>query len=131
SFAYQMNIAYYWLYQANYSRAVAGFRQALVLNPDDQGQVPVLMYCEAKRGNRQQARRFLEELTATTPRSDYERAVVYAGLEQADSSMYYLKQAADGGYFYRDTKVMPVFQPYHKTLAFRAVLRRYNLAENP
>ena len=57
------------------------------------------------------------------------RAVVHAGLEQADSSMHYLKKASDGGYLYRDTKVMPVFRPYHKTLAFRAVLRRHNLAD--
>ena len=129
SFAYQMNIAHYWLCKSDYGRAVADFRKALVLNPDDRGQIPILMYCEAKRGNRQQARLFLRELTATTPRSDYERAVVYAGLEQADSSMHYLKKAADGGYFYRDTKVTPVFQPYRKTLAFRAVLRRYNLGD--
>ena len=129
SFAYQMSLAYYWLCQSNYGRAAADFRQAIVLNPDDRGQVPILVYCEAKRGNRQQARLFIRELTATTARSDYERAVVYAGLEQADSSMHYLKKAAEGGYFYRDTKVMPVFRPYHKTLAFRAVLRRYNLAD--
>lgn len=129
SFAYQMNIAHYWLYKSDYGRAVADFRQALVLNPDDRGQVPILMYCEAKRGNHQQARLFIRQLTATTPRSDYERAVVYAGLEQADSSMYYLKKAADGGYFYRDTKVTPVFEPYRKTLTYRAVLRRYNLAD--
>ncbi len=131
SFAYQMNVAHYWLCRADYGRAVAGYRQAIVLNPDDRGQVPILMYCEAKRGNQRQARLFLKELTATTPRSDYERAVVYAGLDQADSSMYYLRKASDGGYFYRDTKVMPVFQPYHQTLAFRAVLRRYNLAGHP
>lgn len=129
SFAYQMNVAYYWLCQNEYARAATGFRRALALNPEDRGQIPVLMYCEAKRGNRQQARLFLEELTATTARSDYERAVVYAGLEQADSSMHYLKKASDGGYLYRDTKVMPVFRPYHKTLAFRAVLRRHNLAD--
>ena len=129
SFAYQWAKAFYWMAQADYGRAAAYFQQALTLNPDDNGQTPILMYCEAKRGNRPKAIRFLRELTATTPRADYERAVVYAGLAQADSSLYFLKKAADGGYLYRDTKAMPVFRPYHSHPVFKAVMRQYKLPE--
>lgn len=129
SFAYHMAGAYYHLAQAEYTKATAEFNQALVLNPDDQGNIPLIMYCEAKRGNRQKASAFLQGLTSATPWDNYQRAVVFAGLSQADSSLYYLKKAADEGYYFRDTKVTPVFQPYHNTLAFRAVLRRYNLAD--
>lgn len=129
SFAYQGSMAYYWMAQADYGRAVAAYQQAQQLNPDDKGQTPILIYCEAKRGNRPRALRFLRELTATTPRSDYERAVVYAGLAQADSSLHFLKKAADGGYLYRDTKAMSVFKPYHSHPTFRAVLRQFHLPE--
>ena len=129
SFAYQAAVAYYWMAQADYNRAAMAYEQALVLNPDDRGQIPILMYCEAKRGNRPRAVRFLRELTATTPRSDYERAVVYAGLDLADSSLYHLKKAADGGYLYRDTKAMTVFRPYHAHPVFRSVLRQFKLPE--
>lgn len=129
SFSFQGALAYYWMCRADYGRAVAAFRQAQVENPDDKGQTPILMYCEAKRGNRPEALRFLRELTATTPRSDYERAVVYAGLAQADSSLHFLKKAADGGYLYRDTKAMPVFRPYHAHPVFKAVMRQFKLPE--
>lgn len=130
SFAFQLAIASYWLMKADYSRAVAAHEQAQRLNPDDKGQVPVQLYCEAKRGNRQKAVTVLRHLTATTPRADYERAVVYAGLNQADSSLHYLKKAADGGYLYRDTKVLPVFRPYRSHPTFRAVMRQFKLPES-
>jgi len=129
SFAYHMAGAYYYISQTEYRQATAEMNRALVLNPDDKGSMPLMMYCEAKRGNRQKATAFLQGLTLTTPWDNYQRAVVYAGLNEADSSLYYLRKAADEGYYFRDTKVTPVFQPYHKTLAFQAVLRRYNLAD--
>ncbi len=130
SFAFQLGVAYYWLAREEYTRAAASFRQMLVLNPDDRGQIPLLLYCGARSGDRQEAIQFLRGLTTATPRSDYERAVVYAGLNQTDSSLYYLNKAAGGGYFYRDTKVMPPFRQYHTQPAFKAVLRRFNLPEN-
>lgn len=130
SFAFQLGIAYYWLAREEYTSAAACFRQMMVLNPDDRGQIPLLLYCEARRGDRQKAIQFLRGLTTATPRADYERAVVYAGLNQADSSLYYLTKAAGGGYFYRDTKVMPPFRQYHNNPVFKAVLRRFNLPEN-
>ena len=129
SFAYHSAKAYYGMSRAEYSQAAAEFKNAFSLNPDDKGQIPLRMYCEAKRGNRREANLFLQSLTAATPWNNYQRAVVYAGLNEADSSLYYLKKASDEGYYFRDTKVIQVFGPYHKTLAFQAVLRRYNLAD--
>ncbi len=129
SFAYHMARGYYYMARTKYTKAAAEFNRALVLNPDDKGNTPLILYCEAKGGNRRKATTFLQDLTSTTPWDNYQRAVVYAGLNQADSSLHYLKKAADEGYYFRDTKVTPVFQPYRKTLAFRAVLRRYNLGD--
>ena len=129
SFAYHVVKAHYSMRQADYAQAVAAFERGMELNPDDEGQIPLLMYCEAKRGNRQIADAFIQKLVGSSPWENYQRAVVYAGLSKADSSLYYLKKAADGGYYFRDTKVSPVFEPYHSSLTFRAVLRRYNLAD--
>ena len=129
SFAYHLARAYYHMHQNNYGEAIGELNRALVLNPDDKGQIPVLMYCEARRGNRLRALNFLHQLTVTSPWANYQRAVVYAGLNETDSTLYYLKKAADEGYYSRDTKVSQVFRPYHSSLTFRAVLRRYNLSE--
>lgn len=129
SYSFLFATAYFQISQHDYNRAAASFEKALIQNPDDTGQLPLLMYCEAKRGNSSRALRFLRQLPQT-PRADYERAVVYAGLNQTDSSLSFLKKAADGGYFYRDTKVMPVFTPYHRHPTFRAIRRQFNLPEN-
>ncbi len=129
SFAYHLVRAYYSVSQTDYGRATAELKQAMALNPDDIGIVPMLMYCEAKAGNRRTAAAFLRGLKGTDPWNDYQRAVVYAGLSQADSSLHYLKKAADAGYYHRDTKVSDIFEPYRTSLIFRAVLRRYNLAD--
>ena len=129
SFAYHMARGYYEMSRTEYTRAAAEFNRSQVLNPDDKGNTPLILYCEAKGGNRRKATTFLQDLTSTTPWDNYQRAVVYAGLNEGDSSLHYLKKAADEGYYFRDTKVTPVFQPYRKTLAFRAVLRRYNLGD--
>ncbi|WP_373515892.1 hypothetical protein, partial [Persicitalea sp.] len=129
SSAYHMVKAHYSMSQADFAQAIADFERAMELNSDDKGLAPLLMYCEAKRGNRQKADAFIQGLVGTSPWANYQRAVVYAGLSKADSSLYYLKKAADGGYYFRDTKVNQVFELYHSSLTFRAVLRRYNLAD--
>jgi TolB-like protein/AraC-like DNA-binding protein/Tfp pilus assembly protein PilF len=129
TFSYQVANAFYSMGRADYNRAVADFQKGLVLNPDENGHIPVLMYCEAKRGNRQKAIAFLHKLTATTPRANYERAVVYAGLSETDSCLTYLKKAADAGYIYRDMKMLPVFAPYRSHPVFKAILRQYKLSE--
>ncbi|MDF7817338.1 helix-turn-helix domain-containing protein [Runella sp. MFBS21] len=128
SFSFKMSIALYWVAQGDYPQAVSAFEEAIRLNPDDKGQIPILIYCEAKRGNTQKARQYLQTL-ADTPRAYYERAVVYAGLNQPDSSLINLKKAADGGYLYRDTKVMAPFKPYRSHPIFKSVMRQFNLPQ--
>ncbi len=89
--------------------------------------MPTLMYCEAKRGNRAKALTYLHTLTADTPRTYYDKAVVFAGLAQKDSCLYYLKTAADGGHIYKDMKVSPLFRAYRKEPVFLAILRQFRL----
>ncbi|MBD2700191.1 helix-turn-helix domain-containing protein [Spirosoma sp. BT702] len=126
SYSYQSGISRFWISQRAYDRAVTDLQKALLLNPDDNGNLPALMYCEAKRGNRSKAQAYLRGLASTTPRIDYNRAVVYAGLNQSDSSLYYLKKAADAGYIYRDMKVVTFFEPYHAHPVFKGILRQYH-----
>ena len=127
SFIYHTAQGYYSMCRRDYNRAVTEFRKGLALNPDYKRPASTLIYCEAKLGNRQQAITFLQDLTEITPRSNYERAVVYAGLDQPDSCLHYLKKAADAGYVYRDMNVFPVFKPYRSHPVFTAILRQYHL----
>ena len=127
SFIYYTAQGYDAMCRKDYNRAVADFQKGLSLNPDYKRPTNTLLYCEAKRGNRRRASTFLHDLTETTPRANYERAVVYAGLDQADSCLHYLKKAADAGYIYRDMKVIPAFKPYWSHPIFKAILRQYHL----
>lgn len=129
SFIYHTAQGYYAMCQKDYDRAVAHIQKGLSLNPDYKRPTAMLLYCEAKRGNRPKASSFLHQLHETTPRANYERAVIYAGLGEADSCLMYLKKAADEGYIYRDMKVFPVFQPYWTHSDFQAILRQYKLPD--
>ena len=88
------------------------------------------MYCEAKGGNRTKALAYLLTRTDATPRTYYEKAVVFAGLAQKDSCLNYLKAAADGGYIHKDMKVSPLLRAYRTKPAFQAILRQYRLPAN-
>ncbi|MPR35352.1 helix-turn-helix domain-containing protein [Salmonirosea aquatica] len=129
SSAFHMVISHFHMQQGHFDQAIAEVKRAIVLNPDDNGLISLQMYSEARAGNRRKAITFLHNLTTSRPWDDYQRSVVYAGLQEADSSLFYLRKAADAGYYSRDTKVNEIFAPYRSSLIFRAVLRRYNLAD--
>lgn len=125
SFIYYIGLGYFYLTQSQYTSAANSFSRGLKLNPNYTGQLPTLMYCEAKRGNRAKALAYLQTLAAKTPRTYYDKAVVFAGLAQKDSCLKNLKTAADLGHIYKDMKVVPVFRPYQSDPIFLAILRQY------
>ncbi len=125
SFIYHIGQGYFYLVKSNYTTAVNSFSRGLKLNPNYTGLIPTLMFCEAKRGNRAKALAYLQTLTAKTPRTYYDKAVVFAGLSQKDSCLHNLKWAADMGHIYKDMKVVPVFRPYREEPVFQAILRQY------
>ena len=129
-FIFHIGQGFFYLAGNNYKAASASFARGLALNPHYTGIVPTLMYCEAKGGNRPKALAYLRTLTATTSRTYYDKAVVFAGLSQKDSCLYYLKTAADGGHIYKDMKVSLVFRPYRREPVFQAILRHYRLPAN-
>ncbi|GAA4398724.1 hypothetical protein GCM10023187_09610 [Nibrella viscosa] len=130
-FIFHVGHGYFYLAKENYQAASTSFSHGLTLNPQYTVIIPTLMYCEAKRGNRAKAVAYLRTLTAKTPRTYYDKAVVFAGLSQKDSCLYYLKTAADRGYIYKDMKVVPLFRDYRTEPVFQAILRQYRLPANP
>lgn len=129
SFLYYTVQGYLAMTRKNYDRAVMDFQKGIDLNPDYKRPASSLIYCDAKRGNRRRALTYLHNLTEITPRADYDRAVVYAGLGDTDKCLNYLKKAADAGYIYRDMKIYPVFKPYWSHPVFKAILHQYKLPD--
>ena len=129
SFVYHIANGYVCLTAGRYQKAIDAFAQAQELNAAYSTHNSTALYCEAKANHRPEALTFLRNQVLRTPRDYYDRAVVFAGLNQADSCMAALKKAADGDYFYRDTKVSPIFRPYHSHPVFGAILRQFHVAD--
>ncbi|MBN8823943.1 MULTISPECIES: helix-turn-helix domain-containing protein [unclassified Spirosoma] len=126
AFIYHLGKGYYYLNLADYRQATVSFNRLHQLNPAYKNYESVAMYCLARQGKRGQALTWLSHLPKT-PRGDYDRAVVFAGLTEDDSCLYYLKKAADGGFYHRDMKLSPLFKPYRKQAVFQAILHQYQL----
>lgn len=125
SFIFQIGMGYFHLSQGNYAATIADIERALALNPQYPGQLPILMHCEAKRGNRAKALAYLQTLTDTTAQTYYYKPVVFAGLNRRDSCLHNLKTAADGGYIYKDMNVSPLLRDYRSAPVFQTILRQY------
>ncbi len=110
----------------DYAGAATAYRRVLQQNPGFTTQWPSLFYCEARLGQPARVRAYLAT-QPETPRICYNKAVVCAGLGDRANCLRYLKYAADDGFIYRDLLVFPVFRPYHREPAFRAILRQYHL----
>lgn len=128
SFLYTFSQAIYALAKKDYSQAANAYRETLRLNPDFITQWPSLLYCESRLGQPARARAYLTTMPET-PQISYNKAVVYAGLGDHANCLRYLRQAADGGFLYRDLLVFPAFWPYHRDPAFRAILHQYGLPD--
>lgn len=131
SFVFQVALGYVYLTKGEYPSAATSLSRGLELNPTYTNHLPALIYCEAKIGNRAKALAYLRTLTAKTPRTFYDKAVVFAGLSQKDSCLHNLKTAADLGYVYKDMQVVPFFRPYHLDPVFQAILRQYRYPVRP
>ncbi|QMW03280.1 helix-turn-helix domain-containing protein [Spirosoma foliorum] len=129
SFLYAFGQSLTALAKDDYAQAANAYREALRLNPNLTTQWPSLYYCEARLGQPAHARAYLAT-QPETPQILYNKAVVCAGLGDQVNCLRYLRQAADGGYVYRDLLVFPVFRPYHRNPAFRAILRQYGLPDS-
>ncbi|WP_020595209.1 helix-turn-helix domain-containing protein [Spirosoma panaciterrae] len=126
AFIYYLGKGYYYLGQGDYSQAYANFNTLHQLNPAYKNYESAAMFCQARQGKRTEALAWLTHLP-NTPRADYDRAVVFAGLAEKDSCLHYLKKAADGGFYHRDMKLSPLFKPYRNHPIFRAILHQYQL----
>lgn len=127
AFIYYLGEGYYYLDGAEYAKAVGSFNTLLRLNPSYRNYESAAFYCKARLGKRAEALAWIRQLPRTVPRADYDRAVVFAGLNQQDSCLYYLKKAADAGFYHRDMKVIGLFRPYRSHPVFTAILRQYQL----
>ncbi len=127
AFIYYLGQGYYYLDEGKYAQAVASFNTLIRINPSYKNFESAAMYCKARLGKQAEALAWAQRLPRNVPRADYDRAVVFAGLSRQDSCLYYLKKAADAGYYYRDMKVVGLFRPYRSHPEFKAILRRYQL----
>ncbi|GAA4469422.1 hypothetical protein GCM10023189_56420 [Nibrella saemangeumensis] len=117
---------YYYLYQQQYAKAYAEFAKCRQLNHDTDVYPAMMAYCSARLGRPQEARALLDSLPYV-PDQYAHRAMVYAGLGNADSCLTYLERGAETGRLPNYLKVSVLFRFLHRQPRFQAVLRQVGL----
>jgi TolB-like protein/AraC-like DNA-binding protein/Flp pilus assembly protein TadD len=129
SFPYYMGIGYYQLCRNEYKLALKNFKKVEELNPNMKYFKTLIVYSEAKSGNTSPAALYLKT-PDNDPQAYISKSMVYAGLNQPDSSMLYLQKAADLGTIHSDLMVNPIFRIHHKDPRFKAILTRFGLSDS-
>jgi TolB-like protein/Flp pilus assembly protein TadD len=120
-----------YLGKSDYPAALATFRQARNVSPDNPYVIGHLGYTEARLGRLSEAERTIRELEHPAPGrsiSAVDIAGVYAGLGQMETAFQWLQR----GYDWHTTKLVfarnePRFDPLRGAPQFAALLRRLNL----
>ncbi|HJT16437.1 MAG TPA: winged helix-turn-helix domain-containing protein [Thermoanaerobaculia bacterium] len=87
-----------------------------------------LGYALGRAGHTDEARSVLDQLTTRSTRENkplyFQRAVVYAGLGEADAAIALLEKGVDDREYALRLKTEPVFLPFHSNPRFIALLQR-------
>lgn len=119
----------YYLNRGNYPRALAELTKSNTLEPEQPVVQAVEQYCRARLGQRASAETYLTTLPHT-PDHYSVRAVVYAGLEDRENCLRYLRLGAELGLAPDYLKVSPMFRFLHGDARFQDVLSQLGL-RNP
>jgi tetratricopeptide (TPR) repeat protein len=85
-----------WEAKGDFEQALARYRQALGMNPEDRRALPALGYLPGVMGRRKEAQEIasqLEDMNARVRNCAFQVAVVYSGLQQHDTAIDWLEQA--------------------------------------
>lgn len=108
--------------RGDYDAAIAeGRREAQ--NPQNVRALAFLGYAYARAGRADEAKKVLQKLDQKSGRDAF-KAMIYAGLGDADSMMPLLEKAVDDRAYGLRLKTEPIFLPYHSDPRFIALLHR-------
>lgn len=117
----------YYINLKQYGLAIAEFEKGRRLVPTTKDYPTMIAYCRAKLGQTARARAWLDSLPDVSDQ-DHNRAVVYAGLGDADRCLTYLERGAEAGSPPIFVKVSPLYTFLHGNPRFEAILRQVGLS---
>ena len=106
--------------------------EALAPSSEDYNLLGLLGWVYASLGRRDDAQRFLDQLTGLSPRRHVPRgefAVIHAALGDADSAFRLLREAAEAGAPLVLLKTHPMWNPQRPDLRFDELLNELGLGE--
>ena len=117
--------------KSKYKEGIAEFEKVLVISPNNQDGLAELGYAYSVSGQRLEAQKVLDQLTALSKekyiRADYV-AKVYVGLGEKDKAIVLLEKSYDDRSIGSlEIKMDPAFDPLRSDPRFNDLLRRMNL----
>ncbi|RRB07606.1 helix-turn-helix domain-containing protein [Larkinella rosea] len=128
-YAWYWSTAFYYINQNRFPEALRELEKGQQLNPDANPFLVYIAYVKARMKQPAAARSLLTSLP--DDESNYSnRAVLYAGLGDANHCLIFLEKGANGGSLPNYLKVSPLFRFVQNTPRFRAVLHKVGLDQS-
>ena len=127
SFLYIFVRGMFYLAQEQYETAIPYFDTTLTMNPAFRSAQPTRSFCLGKLGKRQEVVTFIASLDTTRADDCLAAAVAYAGLEEIEKGVFYLKSAADKGKIPEYLMVDLRYAAFQQHPTFRKILEAYGL----
>lgn len=115
------------LRQGAFEGAIVLSKKALELNPTFKSPESDLFYCLGKLGKKQEVLQYIESLDKTQGLDCLRGAKAMMGIEETESALNYLQQAADLGVMDEDLLVEPIFASLRQHPIYLEILEQYNL----
>ncbi len=120
--------AYYYLNLGDYKNALKEMEHCVSLNPDIPVLNSTLQYCRARVGQRAVAEAYLKTIPQIPSRYP-DLAIVYAGLNDKENCLKYLRLGLAQGTMPYYLKVSPIFRFLHGDPRFQEILRQLGLLD--
>ena len=123
---YYWGTAFYYINLGDYAHALKDFKTAEQLSPNVPAVSYMIAYTQAKLGQTEQAKTYLQSLSQT-PDNYRGFAIIYAGLGDKEQCLKYLEMGVEQGMLPDYLKVSPLFKFLHNDKRFENILQKVGL----
>lgn len=126
AFTYYWTRGTYFAVKEDYTSALECYTEASRRNPQLKVVRYQMVFCKARAGQTEEVRAYLNNLP-DLPENYVSRSVIFAGLNEKEQSLLYLKRATDRNVLPTDLKVLPFLSILHNEPQYQAILKKFGL----
>lgn len=107
-----------------YADAIKYYERAIKFNPDLHGAKTSIIYCKGKLGDHSAVQKLIDPLDRNDDRDILNLAYLFAGMNEMDSSLYYLDKSVDRGSLHGVIKIYPRYEKVRHTQKFKQIVAK-------